>query len=32
MKAHHLAIISHKLFNAVQRKKHIRSRSQLASR
>ena len=32
MRAHHPAIISHELFNAVQREKSKRSRSRLASR
>ena len=32
MRAHHPAIVSHELFNAVQREKYKRSRSRLASR
>lgn len=32
MRAHHPAIISHELFNAVQQERHKRSRSQLAIR
>jgi len=32
MRAHHPAIISHELFNAVQREKNNRSRSRLAAR
>ncbi len=32
MRAHHPAIISHELFNAVQQERHKRSRSRLAAR